>query len=220
VHAPCEDKGDDMKDSFYEELGRVFDQFPRYDMKILLGDFTVKVGTENIFKQTIGNESLHEISNDNGVTVVNFATSKNLVVKSTMFLNHKIHKYTWTSPGGNTHNQIDHVLTDRRRHSSMLDVRSFRGADCDTDSYLVLAKVRERLAVSKRAAQKVDTERFNLKNVNRACDNIRESIKISAQKSLGYWESKHLKLWFDVECSKSVDRRKQVKCSCFRTKVK
>jgi hypothetical protein len=34
-HAPCEDKRDDVKDSFYEELMRVFDQFPRYDMEIL-----------------------------------------------------------------------------------------------------------------------------------------------------------------------------------------
>jgi superfamily I DNA and/or RNA helicase len=40
VHAPCEDKRGDVKDSFYEEPGRVFDQFPRYNMKILLGDFT------------------------------------------------------------------------------------------------------------------------------------------------------------------------------------
>jgi hypothetical protein len=46
VHASCEDKGDDVKDSFYEELGRVFDQFPMYDMKILLGDFNAKVGRE------------------------------------------------------------------------------------------------------------------------------------------------------------------------------
>jgi hypothetical protein len=29
VHAPCEDKEDDVKDSFYQEIGRVFDQFPR-----------------------------------------------------------------------------------------------------------------------------------------------------------------------------------------------
>jgi hypothetical protein len=65
----------------------VFDKFPKYHMQILLGDFNVKVGRENIFKPTIGNESLHEISNDNGVTskLVNFATSKNLRVKSTMF---------------------------------------------------------------------------------------------------------------------------------------
>jgi hypothetical protein len=36
VHAACEDKSGDIKDSFYEEeLGPVFDQSPRYDMKIL-----------------------------------------------------------------------------------------------------------------------------------------------------------------------------------------
>jgi len=84
VHAPSEDKCDDSKDSFYEELEQVFDHFPRYHMKILLGDFNAKVGRENIYKPTIGNESLHQDSNDNGVRIVNFATSKNLVVKSTM----------------------------------------------------------------------------------------------------------------------------------------
>jgi hypothetical protein len=74
VHAPCENKGDNVKDSFSEELGHIFDQFPRYDMKILLGDLNAKVGRENIFKPRIGNENLHEISNDSGVRVVNFAT--------------------------------------------------------------------------------------------------------------------------------------------------
>jgi hypothetical protein len=38
---------------------------------------------------------------------------------------------------------------DRRRHSIVPDVRSFRAADCDNDHYLVVAKVRERLAVNK-----------------------------------------------------------------------
>jgi hypothetical protein len=112
------------------------------------------------------------------------------------------------------------------------------GADCDTDHYLVVAKVRERLAVSKRAAQKIDTERFNVKklkegdvkeqyqvtirnkfaalenledswDVNRTWDNIRENINISAQDSLGYCEPKHRKPWFDEGCSKLVDQRKQ-----------
>jgi hypothetical protein len=65
-----------VKDSFYWELNRVFDKLPKYHMKILLGDFNAKVGSEHIFKSTIGNESLHKISNDNGVRLVNFATSK------------------------------------------------------------------------------------------------------------------------------------------------
>jgi len=55
VHAPSEEKSDESKDSFYEELEQVFYHFPNYHMKILLGDFNAKVGRENIFKPTIGN---------------------------------------------------------------------------------------------------------------------------------------------------------------------
>jgi hypothetical protein len=43
-----------------------------YHMKILLGNLNAKVGTEDNFKPTVGNESLQEVSNDNGVTVINF----------------------------------------------------------------------------------------------------------------------------------------------------
>jgi hypothetical protein len=84
-------------------------------MKILLGDFSAKIGRDSIFKPTVGNESLHKISNDNGVRVVNFAASKNLIVKSKMFPHRNIHKFTWTSPDGRTHNQIDHILIDTRK---------------------------------------------------------------------------------------------------------
>jgi hypothetical protein len=132
VHAPTEDKDDDIKDSSYEELERVFDQFPRYHMKILLGDFYTKVGREDIFKPIIGNESLHEASNDNEVRVVNFVTLKNLIVKSTTFPHRDIHEHTWTSTDGVILNQIDHVLINKRRHSNILDVHSFRGDNCDT----------------------------------------------------------------------------------------
>ena len=67
-------------------------------------------------------------------------------------------------PNGKTHNQIDHILVNRRWHSILPDVRSFRGADCDTDHFMVVAKVRKRLAVSKQEAQKFDGERFNLRS--------------------------------------------------------
>jgi hypothetical protein len=53
VHAPTEDKTDDVKDSFYKELERVFDKLPKYHMKMCK---CVKVVREAIFKQTIGSE--------------------------------------------------------------------------------------------------------------------------------------------------------------------
>jgi hypothetical protein len=83
-------------------------------MKILLGDFNAKVGSEDIFKPTIRNENLHELNNNNGVRIVNFATSKNLTVKSTMFPHRNIHNFTSTTSNGKTHNQIDHIVIDRR----------------------------------------------------------------------------------------------------------
>jgi hypothetical protein len=121
---------------------------------------------ERIFSNRQLGMRVHIRTNDNGVRIINFATSKSLVVKSTMFPHRNIYKYTWTSADGQTHNQIDHILIDRRRHSSILYVRSLWGADCDTDLYLVVAKARERLAVRKQAAQRFDGVRFNLRKLN------------------------------------------------------
>jgi hypothetical protein len=69
MHAPSQEKSDDSKDSFYKELERVFDHLRRYHMKI-----NAKLGREDIFKLTVGSESLHQEFNDNGVRIVNFTT--------------------------------------------------------------------------------------------------------------------------------------------------
>ena len=116
-------------------------------------------------------------------------------------------------------------------------MRSFRGDDCDTDHYLVVAKVRERLAVNKQAIQKFDGERYNLRklneqevkkkyqieitnrfaalenlnvheDVNRAWENIKENIKTSTKDSLGLHKLKWHKPWFDKECVSFLDQRK------------
>jgi hypothetical protein len=85
------------------------------------------------------------------------------------------------------------MLIDRRCHYSILDVRSFRGVDCDTDHYLVVAKVRERLAVSKQAAQQFVRKlselevkkQYQIEIINRfaALENFSESKDIK-----GVWE--------------------------------
>ena len=64
-----------------------------------------------------------------------------------MFPHRSIHKYILISLDG----KIDYILIDRRWHSSILDIRYFTGttSNFETDDCLVVAKFRERLAISK-----------------------------------------------------------------------
>jgi len=116
----------------------------------------------------------------------------------------------------------------------------FRGAECDTDNYLVIAKVGERLALGKQAVQRFDRQRFNLRklnelevrkeyqieitnrfaalenlnddeDVNRTWENIKENIKTSAKESLGLHELKEHKPWFAEERLGFLDQRKRSK---------
>jgi hypothetical protein len=63
-----------------------------------------------------------------------------------------------------THNEIDHILIEDDIQVYLI---SLRAAICDTDHYLVVAEVRERLAVSKQTTHRVHIERFNLKKLSR-----------------------------------------------------
>jgi hypothetical protein len=142
-------------------------------------------------------------------------------------------------------NLMDHVLIDKRRHSYTNDVHSFRGADSDTEHYLVVAKLRERISVSTRVRQHPDLERFDLKrlddvevkkkyqveisisfadlesldkcfDIQYAWESIRENTNTSAKGNLGYQKLKHNKLLFDDKCSKLIGQRKQAKLQWLR----
>jgi exonuclease III len=62
TYTPTELMIDDVKDSFYEELQRIFYKFPKCNNKIVLGDFNVKVDREHSFKTNNWNECLQEIN--------------------------------------------------------------------------------------------------------------------------------------------------------------
>jgi hypothetical protein len=61
----------------------------------------------------------------------------------------------------------------------VLDVRPFRAADCDIDHYLIVAKVRERLAVNKQSLQRFHMERFNFKKLNEEEDKEQYHVEVS-----------------------------------------
>ena len=133
VHAPTEEKDDDEKDNFYEDLDQMYEQCPKRDVKIIIGDLNAKIGQEEICGLIAGKYSLHTLSSDNGTRLINFAYSKNMVVASTLFNLKDIHKMTWRSSDGQSFNQVDHLLIDARYASNVIDVRTLRGANIDSD---------------------------------------------------------------------------------------
>jgi len=96
-----------------------------------------------------------------------------------MFPHRSIHEYAWGCPDRKTHNQIDQILIDSKWHSSVLDVRFFRVADCDSDRCPVIPSVRKILAGSKPSAQTFDVERFNLRKLNELEVRKKYQIEIS-----------------------------------------
>jgi hypothetical protein len=77
------------------------------------------------------------------------------------------------------HSQIEHILIDMRRHSSIRDDMPFRVSHSDTDYYLVVAKGMERLSASERATPEFDMERFNLTKLNAVDGKEQHQVKIS-----------------------------------------
>lgn len=149
AYAPTEDKEETIKDDFYDILETVCQDIPKNDIRIVLGDLNAKVGREAIYYPIIGKHSLHAESNDNGKKLIDFASHNNLTVSSTSFPHKNIHKATWQSNDGFTKNQIDHLLIGKERRSNVLDVRSYRGADCDSDHYLLIGVIRQKVSMEK-----------------------------------------------------------------------
>jgi hypothetical protein len=124
----------------------VCDKTPRNDALILLGDFNAKIGKERSNKRVAGRHTLH-ITFVNGEKLVQLAIAHNLEISSTKFQQHRrIHKGTWKAPGQYICNKIDHVLINKRRVSTITNVRTLRGPNCDSDHYLVRTKIRQRIS--------------------------------------------------------------------------
>lgn len=239
AHAPTEDKTDEEKDKFYDELSREYDNLPSYDVKMVLGDLNAKIGKEPAFRPTIGSHSKHDVTNDNGLRVIDFATEKGMIISSTKFPHKEVHKETWTSPDGHTKNQIDHVLTEARHASDVMDVRSYRGADAESDHYLVIVPYRQKLAKSSRDTM----ERMALFNTDRLVDpevigefqeriknklnnsdeevedgvpyrwsRIKGAITAAAEDVLGRRERGEIKNnWYDEECEAALRERNEAR---------
>ncbi|KAK9712565.1 hypothetical protein QE152_g24827 [Popillia japonica] len=103
------------KDEFYELLTNICEEIPKKDDIILLGDANAQVGREYYLRSLVGNGkgTIHAETNDNGHRLSQIAELLNLTFLSTKFEHPTRHKVTWRHPGGNTENQIDHILATK-----------------------------------------------------------------------------------------------------------
>lgn len=96
-----EDKKERIKDLYYRDC---ISSNP-YDTKTMLGDFNANIEKKEIFRSTIGEESLlYKVSPNNGIKVINFTAARDLIIKTIFF----------------------HFVIDKRQ-CNVLDVREYRG---------------------------------------------------------------------------------------------
>lgn len=193
-----------------------------------------------MYRPTIGPDSLHGISNDNGTRLIHFATSQDLTISSTYFPRKDIHKYTWVSPNGRVHNRIDHIMKNKRHASCIRKVRTCRGVDADSDHYILFAQFNLRLSTKWNMVKKSTREKYNIQRLDmfevqkrfvkmiqeniqleqpekekQTIDslwcNLKEAVTNSARDHLGVKKRKNQKNWINNVCKKAVDKRNELR---------
>ena len=116
-----------------------------------MGDFNAKIGENlgRLYSNAIWPYGLGE-RNSKGDRLEDFAVENSLVIANTLFQEPKGRVYTWTSPDGNTRNQIDFILIKGKWRTSVLNVKTFPGAYCDTDHELLSKSITDALMLSNR----------------------------------------------------------------------
>ena len=105
-------------------------------------------------------------TNDRGLKLLDFATYNNLVLANTLGNHKPSRRWTWHSPDGTHHNQIDYILVKKRFRSGIKTARTrtFPGADVGSDHDMVMMTFQTRLKNSRKPTQ--PRVRFDLEKLN------------------------------------------------------
>ena len=135
VYAPTSGHDDSEVDHFYQQLQETIDKTPKKDILVVQGDWNAKVGkdAQADWGEVCGPYCNVE-TNERGLRLLEFATFNNLVLTNTLGPHKPSRRWTWHSPDGKHHNQIDYILVKKRFRSgvNIHRTRSFPGADIGT----------------------------------------------------------------------------------------
>ena len=167
VYAPTSSYDDSEVDEFYRELQSLVDQTPKQDILVVQGDWNAEVGedAQEDWGEVCGPFCNTETS-DRGLKLLDFATYNNLVLANTLGNHKPSRRWTWHSPDGTHHNQIDYILVKERLRSGIKTARTrtFPGADVGGDHDMVTMTFQTRLKNSRKSTQ--PRIRFDLEKLN------------------------------------------------------
>ena len=138
AYAPTTDYDDEKVEDFYKQF-QVVDPIPKKDILIVQGDWNAKVGKDvcKNWKNTCGLYSSNE-NNERGFRLLEFASLNDLKLANTFGPHKASRRWTWHSPIGEYHNQIDFIGVKRHFQTSKnIAKTSFPGADIGSDHDLV-----------------------------------------------------------------------------------
>ncbi|KAL9953192.1 hypothetical protein ACROYT_G040569 [Oculina patagonica] len=241
---PTNDADEEDKDNWYEQLQQAVSKVPLHDMLLIMGDMNAKVGADNSDCDRAMGKHGCGVMNDNGERLIDFCLENDCVVGGTIFPHRNIHKLTWKSPDGSTVNQIDHILINGKWRRSLHDVRVCRGADVNSDHYLVTATIKLKLRkaaksnqhrkhfdvailksppTSKEFALRLQ-DRFaalakdhEVSSINTKWETIKKTYVETATSVLGYRQKKN-KEWITPGTWKKIEERKKLKAKALSTK--
>jgi hypothetical protein len=204
-------------------------------MVAVMGDLNANVGSENIGREACMRTNRIGQMNENGEHL-DFCEMNGLVVCNTIFAHKNIHKYTWISPDKKTKNQIDYIMINKRWRRSVMDVRTYRGADVNSDHILIRARIQLKLRAVKKVQRRRKFTVYKLKqaeveeafrlelrnrfsaleniddenNIDKKWEKIRDCFTSTATETLGY--RKNVKEeWLTSETWNLISERKKIK---------
>ena len=142
VYAPTTEADEENIEEFYEDIEKVLRQCKNHELNIIMGDLNSKVGKGRT-EQIVGPFGLGE-RNERGEKFVEWCQEKNQIIMNTWFRHQTRHLWTWKSPGDRIRNQIDYITINERFRNLITQVKTYPGADANSDHVPAVATIRLR----------------------------------------------------------------------------
>jgi hypothetical protein len=161
VYAPTSTSTDEEIEELYADLEDALEKDScRYN--IIMGDMNAKIG-KNRGEKCVGKYGFGE-RNERGERLVEFVDGKNMYLMNSFFQKNETRKWTWLSPDGETKNEIDFFIIDKKSIVQDVDIEDDVNVGSDHRPIKMCIKIEEkRKLFHKKVRPRLSTEMLKMK---------------------------------------------------------